>query len=68
MMQWSLLLPWYAVYGALLLAVGLLLSIWLIYIVEKARQPPYLKMIGAIFLIAVAVGFGLHLILIYLAL
>lgn len=67
-MQWSLFLPWYGVYGALLLAFGILLTIWLIYIVEKARQPPYLKMVIAIFLIAVAVGFGLQLLLIYLAL
>jgi len=67
-MQWSLLLPWYAVYGALLLAFGILLSIWLIYIVEKARQPPYLTMIAAILLIALAIGFGLHLILLYLGL
>jgi hypothetical protein len=67
-MQWSLLLPWYHVYGALLLAFGILLSIWLIYIVEKARQPSYFKMTVAILLIALAVGFGLHLIFLYLAL
>lgn len=67
-MQWSLLLPWYAVYGGLLIAFGIILSIWLVYIVEKARQPPWLKMIIAIIFIALACGLGLHLILIQFAL
>lgn len=67
-MQWSLFLPWYPVYGALLIAFGILLAIWLVYIVEKARQPPWLKLIIAIILIALAIGFGLQLILVQLAL
>jgi hypothetical protein len=65
-MQWSLFLPWYHVYGILLIAFGILLSIWLVYVVEKARQPPWLKMIFAILLIALAIGFGLQFILVYL--
>jgi hypothetical protein len=67
-MQWSAFLPWFPVYGALLIAFGILLAIWLVYIVEKARQPPWVKMGIAIILIALAIGFGLHLILIHLAL
>ncbi|MFX1565838.1 MAG: hypothetical protein ACFFCH_07605 [Promethearchaeota archaeon] len=67
-MQWSLLLPWYPVYGGLLIAFGILLAIWLVYVVEKARQPPWAKMIIAIFLIAISVSFGIHLILVNLAL
>jgi hypothetical protein len=67
-MQWSLILPWYSVYGALLIAFGILLAVWLVYIVEKARQPPWLKMILVILLIALAVGFGIQLILVQLAL
>jgi len=67
-MQWALLLPWYPVYGALLIAFGILLAIWLVYIVEKARQPPWLKMIIAIILIALAIGFGVHLVLFQLVL
>jgi len=67
-MQWSLFLPWYHVYGLLLIVLGLLLSIWLVYIVEKARQPPWLKMAFAILLIALAIGFGVQFLLIFLAL
>ncbi|MFX1577538.1 MAG: hypothetical protein ACFFCF_10235 [Promethearchaeota archaeon] len=67
-MQWSLFLPWYTVYGAILIVFGILLAVWLVYIVEKARQPPWLKMIIAIILIALAIGFGLHLIMVQLAL
>jgi hypothetical protein len=67
-MQWSLILPWYPVYGTLLIAFGILLAIWLVYIVEKTRQPPWVKMIIAIFIIALSVGFGIQLILVSLAL
>lgn len=67
-MQWSLILPWYPVYGAVLIAFGILLAIWLVYVVEKARQPSWAKIIFAIFLIALAVGFGIQLILVQLAL
>ncbi len=67
-MQWSLVLPWYSVYGALLIAFGIILAIWLVYMVEKARQPPWSKMIIAIIFIALAVGFGVHLILVQLGL
>ncbi|MFW9933911.1 MAG: hypothetical protein ACFFDU_00085 [Candidatus Thorarchaeota archaeon] len=67
-MQWSLFLPWYTVYGTILIVLGILLAVWLVYIVEKARQPPWLKMIIAIILIALAIGFGLHLIMVQLAL
>jgi H+/Cl- antiporter ClcA len=67
-MHWSLFLPWYTVYGAILIVFGILLAVWLVYIVEKARQPPWLKMIIAIILIALAIGFGLHLIMVQLAL
>ncbi|MFW9830403.1 MAG: hypothetical protein ACFFD8_01305 [Candidatus Thorarchaeota archaeon] len=62
-MQFSLLLPWYSVYGGLLIALAIMIVIWLVYIVEKARQPPWAKIILAIILIALATGFGLHLIL-----
>ncbi len=67
-MQWSLFLPWYPVYGGLLITFGILLAVWLVYIVEKARQPPWAKMIVAILIIALSVGFGIQLILISLAL
>lgn len=48
--------------------MGILLSTWLVYIVEKARQPPWLKMFFAILLIALAIGFGVQLLLVFLAL
>lgn len=67
-MQFSQFLPWYSVYGGLLIAVAILIAIWLVYIVEKARQPPWAKIVLAIILIALATGFGLHLILFQLAL
>lgn len=55
-------------YGVILIVFGILLAVWLVYVVEKARQLPWLKMIIAIILIALAIGFGLHLIFIQLAL
>ncbi len=67
-MQWSLLLPWYPVYGGLLITIAILIAFWVVYIVEKARQLPWLKLIIAIILIAIAFGFGLQLILFQLAL
>lgn len=67
-MQFSLFLPWYPVYGWLLIALAVLIGIWLIYIVEKAREPPKVKIIIAIILIALACGFGVQLILVALAL
>jgi len=51
----------------LLIVLGILLSVWLVYIVEKARQPPWLKMAFAILLIALAIGFGVQFLLIFLA-
>lgn len=67
-MQFSLFLPWYPVYGGLLIALAVLIGIWLIYIVEKAREPPKVKIIIAIILIALACGFGVQFILVALAL
>jgi hypothetical protein len=67
-MQFSLFLPWYPVYGGLLFALAILITIWLIYIIEKAREPPKLKIIFAIILIALACSFGLQFILVALAL
>lgn len=67
-MQFSLFLPWYPVYGWLLIALAVLIGIWLIYIVEKAREPPKVKIIIAIILIALACGFGVQFILVALAL
>jgi hypothetical protein len=66
-MQWLHLLPWYPWYGGLLIAFAVILGIWLVYMVEKARQPPWGKMLAAIFLIALASGFGINFILIFLA-
>jgi hypothetical protein len=62
-MQFAALLPWFPVYGGLLIALAILLGIWLVYIVEKTRQLPWFKMIVLILLIALSSGFGLHLIL-----
>jgi hypothetical protein len=67
-MQWLQFLPWYPWYGGLLIAFAVILGIWLVYIVEKARQLPWGKMLAAIFLIALAAGFGINFILIYLTL
>jgi hypothetical protein len=66
-MQWSIFLPWYPWYGGLLIAFAIILGIWLVYIVEKARQPPWGKMVVALILIALAAGFGINFILIFLA-
>jgi hypothetical protein len=67
-MQWLQFLPGYPWLGGLLIAFAVILGIWLVYIVEKARHPPWGKMIVAIILIALAVGFGINFILIFLAL
>ena len=67
-MQWLHLLPLYPWFGGLLIAFAVILGIWLVYMVEKARQPPWGKMFVAIVLIALASGFGINFILIYLAL
>ncbi len=66
-MQWLHLLPWYPWFGVFLIAFAVILVIWLVYMVEKARQPPWGKMLVAIFLIALASGFGINFILIFLA-
>lgn len=67
MMQWLPFLPWYPVYGGLLLLFAILLSIWVVYNVEKTPQLPWAKLIIAIIIIGLAFGLGLHLILYHLA-
>jgi hypothetical protein len=67
-MQFAAFLPWFPVYGGLLIAAAILLGAWLVYIVEKTRRIPWFKMIILILLIALSSGFGLHLLLYGLAL
>ncbi|MDO8055430.1 MAG: hypothetical protein Q6361_01075 [Candidatus Hermodarchaeota archaeon] len=67
-MQSAALLPWFPVYGGLLIAAAILLGIWLVYIVEKTHRLPWFKMIVLILLIALSSGFGLHFLLYGLAL
>lgn len=62
-MQFLAFLPWYPLFGGLLLALAILLGVWLVYIVEKTRQLPWFKLIILIFLIALSSSFGLHFLL-----
>ena len=66
-MQFTAFLPWFPVYGSLLIAAAILLGVWLVYIVEKTRRLPWFKMIVLILLIALSSGFGLHFLLYGLA-
>lgn len=62
-MQFAIFLPWFPVFGGLLIAAAILLGAWLVYIVEKTRRIPWFKMIILILLIALSSGFGLHFLL-----
>jgi len=62
-MQFAAFLPWFPVYGGLLIAAAILLGVWLVYIIEKTRRIQWFKVIVLILLIALSSGFGLHLIL-----
>lgn len=62
-MQWTPFLPYYAMYGILLLLFAVLIGIWLVFHVEKSRQLSLLKLVVGIILIAVSSGIGLQLIL-----
>lgn len=63
-MQWTSFLPYYPTYGLLLLLFAVLISVWLVFHVEKSRQLSWVKLILAIFLIALSSGVGLQLILV----
>jgi hypothetical protein len=63
-MQWAPFLPYYPVYGLLLLLSAVLIGIWLVFHVEKSRQLSWLKLVVAILLIALSSSMGLQLILI----
>ncbi|MFX0169063.1 MAG: hypothetical protein ACFE89_06825 [Candidatus Hodarchaeota archaeon] len=62
-MQFAPFLPWYPIFGGLLIALAILLGCWLVYIVEKTRRLPWMKLILLIFLIALSSSFGIHLLL-----
>ena len=62
-MQWTPFLPYYAVYGILLILFAVLIGVWLVFHVEKSRQLSLLKLVVGIILIAVSSGIGLQLIL-----
>lgn len=66
MIQWLWLLPWYPAYGILLLVAAVLIGIWLVLHVEKSPRLSWPKLGLAIFLIALACGVGVHLILVAL--
>ena len=63
-MQLASYLPYYPVYGLLLLLSAALIGIWLVFHVEKSRQLSWLKLTFAIILIALSSGVGLQLILV----
>lgn len=63
-MQWTSFLPYYPVYGLLLLLFAVLIGIWFVFHVEKSRQLSWVKLILAIILIALSSGVGLQLILV----
>ena len=67
-MQFAPFLPWYPLYGGLLITLAILLGIWLVYIVEKTPRLSWFKLILILLLIALSSGFGLHFILYGLAL
>ncbi len=63
-MQWTPFLPYYPVFGLLLLLFAVLIGVWLVFHVEKSRQLSLLKLVLAIILIALSSGVGLQLILV----
>ena len=62
-MQWTSFLPYYPVYGLLLLLFAVLIGIWFVFHVEKSRQLSWPKLILAMILISLSSGVGLQLIL-----
>lgn len=61
-MQWIPFLPWYPMFGGLLIFLAVLVGIWFIIHVEKAAQISWPKFILSIALIAFLAGMGFHLI------
>jgi hypothetical protein len=66
MMQWLPFLPWYPAYGVLLLVAAVLIGVWLVLQVEKAPRLSWPKVCFGVFLIALACGLGVQLILLAL--
>ena len=63
-MQLLPFLPWYPVYGGLLLFSAILLAIWIILQIEKSRELSLVKLIISIVFMALATGLGIQLILV----
>jgi hypothetical protein len=63
-MQWASFLPYYPIYGVLLLLFAVLIGMWLVFHVEKSRQLSWPKLLVATLLVALSSGVGLQLILV----